>query len=104
MVDALDSKSCVRKGVRVRVPSPAKTGDPVNWVSCFYMNVGTRNELGKTQMHCVLREVGTRRGESHDIRQQEGRRKASPVSVYSSVCVSSFFLSQSLPVYLKSIG
>ena len=64
MVDALDSKSGVSNGVRVRVPSPAKTGDPVNWVSCFYMNVGTRIELGNMQAHCVLREAGTRRGES----------------------------------------
>ena len=45
MVDALDSKSGVSNGVRVRVPSPAKQAeDPVNAGSFMFVGaVSTEN-------------------------------------------------------------
>ena len=44
MVDALDSKSCVRKGVRVRVPSPAERQPWYYPGLSFDLDIGTRNE------------------------------------------------------------
>ncbi len=39
MVDAIDSKSVIRKGVRVQVPSPVKKkGQASDDLSLFFMN------------------------------------------------------------------